>query len=196
MSKNIIQVHNFLKDIFRESLTSSDIQEIIQIGTFKQFSKGAIIFDGLTEPEWVGIVVSGSARGYYTEEEREVTGELYIAGDFVADYYGFLKREATGVSIQSFTEMEVFVWNREAYNKLKTTSIRTAQITCYFSDFAFLKVYEMAVSFLKMSPVERYNYLCINRPKIIDEIPEKYIANYIGIQPESLSRIKKRQNLT
>ena len=196
MSNNFIQIHNLLKDNFGDFLNSEDIQEIVKIGSFKFFPKGAIIFDGLAEPEWIGLVISGSARGFYTEEDREVTGELYVAGDFIADYYGFLKRKATGVSIQTFTDLEVFVWNRKAYDQLKSTNINTAKIACYFSDFAFLKVYEMAVSFLKMSPAERYNYLCQTRPKTIKEIPEKYIAQYIGIKAESLSRIKKRQNLT
>ena len=141
-------------------------------------------------------MIDGAARGYYSNDGGEITGELYVGGDFVVDYYGFLKREATSVCIETLTDIKVFVWNRTSYEILRSKNIRTAQITGLFSEFAFIKVYEMALGFLHLSPLERYLFLCSHRPKVIEDIPEKYIASYIGIKPESLSRIKKRHKLT
>lgn len=195
MIKNADKLTKSLEKNFGNLLSSSDIQEITKYGTKRKFPRGALILNGLSEPDWVGIVLDGSARGFYTTDDREVTGELYVAGDLIADYYGFIKRKSTGVSIQALSAMTVFGLSRSAYEKLRTENVRTAQIAVYFADYAFLKVYEMAVGFLKMTPQERYNSLCLSRPSVIEEIPQKYIANYLGIQPESLSRLKKKRQI-
>jgi hypothetical protein len=48
------------------------------------------------------------------------------------------------------------------------------------------------VSFIYDSPKERYDKLCKEFPKIIDDIPLQYIASYLGIKPETLSRIRRK----
>ena len=45
-----------------------------------------------------------------------------------------------------------------------------------------------------LSPEERYKSLLVKRPQLIDRVPQHQLANYLGITPESLSRIKRRIN--
>jgi len=54
------------------------------------------------------------------------------------------------------------------------------------------RISRMAHSLLMESPETRYQNLLDNRPELMQRIPQRYIANYLGIKPESLSRLKKR----
>jgi CRP-like cAMP-binding protein len=60
------------------------------------------------------------------------------------------------------------------------------------AEFIIVGIAQRNRSLLFMSPEERYLDLMKTRPKVIANIPQQYIATYLGIQPESLSRIRKR----
>ena len=47
-------------------------------------------------------------------------------------------------------------------------------------------------AFVLLTPEERYQELISSNPTLINRVPDKYIANIIGITPVSLSRIRKR----
>jgi CRP-like cAMP-binding protein len=56
-----------------------------------------------------------------------------------------------------------------------------------------LSIYqEIIASLITLSPQERYNKLIKKDPKLVQRIPQYYLATYLGITPESLSRIRKR----
>ncbi len=56
----------------------------------------------------------------------------------------------------------------------------------------FGQVQDEYVAFIASTPEERFKALLRNRPDLIDRVPQHQLASYLGITPESLSRIKKR----
>ena len=54
------------------------------------------------------------------------------------------------------------------------------------------KVQEEFSTFIASTPEERFMTLLLERPQLIDRVPQHQLASYLGITPESLSRIKKR----
>ena len=55
-----------------------------------------------------------------------------------------------------------------------------------------LRLSSMAMLFASATPNERFKYVLKQQPELLQKVPQKYIANYIGIKPESLSRLRKR----
>ncbi|MBC8146372.1 MAG: Crp/Fnr family transcriptional regulator, partial [Bacteroidetes bacterium] len=55
-----------------------------------------------------------------------------------------------------------------------------------------IKYQEMLMLYITDSPEQRYTKLLKNRPELLQRVPQHQIASYIGIKPESLSRIRKR----
>ena len=56
----------------------------------------------------------------------------------------------------------------------------------------FGQVQDEYAAFIASTPEERFKSLLLNRPHLIDRVPQHQLASYLGITPESLSRIKKR----
>ena len=57
---------------------------------------------------------------------------------------------------------------------------------------SFGNVQDEFATFIASTPEERFKTLLLKRPKLIDRVPQHQLASYLGITPESLSRIKKR----
>ena len=84
---------------------------------------------------------------------------------------------------------------RLSYNDLQIIYKKTeignliGRITC---ENLFIKKAERELSLLNDTPEERYLKIFKQRPELIEKIPLKYIASYIGITPQALSRIRRR----
>lgn len=79
---------------------------------------------------------------------------------------------------------------KDMYNKHPQLESMTRKMI--EADFA--KIQEEFAAFIASSPEERFRLLQLKRPTLIDRVPQHQLASYLGMTPESLSRIKKRIN--
>lgn len=79
---------------------------------------------------------------------------------------------------------------RDMYNKYSQLETMTRKMT----EYNFGEVQDELASFIASTPEERYKALLQKRPHLVDRVPQHQLASYLGITPESLSRIKKRIN--
>ena len=86
------------------------------------------------------------------------------------------------------------IWSIEYKNlqKLYQKSVIGVHIGRVISEELFIKKQTEQINLLTLSPTERYKKLLIEKPKIIQRTPLKIIASYLGVLPESLSRIRNR----
>lgn len=158
---------------------------------FKKFEKGAIILkEGRVASECY-FIVEGCIRSYFIKDGEEKNTEFYTEEEVVTPTtYGtnsisphYLECiEDTIVSIGT-PELE-----KEAFEKhpiLESLSRIIAERVLNMQSQAFAE-------FRSSSPVERYENLMKTRPDLIQRIPQYQLASYLGMKPESLSRIRKR----
>ncbi|HPH46369.1 MAG TPA: Crp/Fnr family transcriptional regulator, partial [Chryseolinea sp.] len=110
----------------------------------------------------------------------------------ITDYRSFLTQQPSTEYIIALEDAEVIELH---YNDMQTLYEKVPSWQKYgrlIAEFLYIKVTERAQSLLFDSPEELYTRLMKERPKVIENMPQRYIASYLGIQPESLSRIRKR----
>ena len=138
-------------------------------------------------------VRSGLLRYYYLSDDKEHTGQFFDAGTFVAD----LSSITTGTPTQQ---------NIEALEPSLVVSIPVASLLeAYEADHAMerfgRKLVETAMvgsqrrsaSLLVRSPEQRYDTFVQSRPEIAGRVAQYMVASYLGITPESLSRLRARR---
>ena len=81
---------------------------------------------------------------------------------------------------------------RESEEKLYSKYPELQLVTRNIMETNFGKEQEDRAIFMSLTPEERYINLTINRPDLLKRVPQHQLASYLGIKPESLSRIKKR----
>lgn len=137
-------------------------------------------------------ITGGVFRGYYLKDGGESTCDFFFAPSFVTDLFTVRNGDATMMNIQALRETECY---EVAFNKLEEFALtRPALFRAFFLMYEHMlrEVIARKMSFVYDTPRERYLKLFKEQPQIIAEIPQHYIANYLGIQPETLSRIRRK----
>lgn len=134
----------------------------------------------------------GFFRGYYKKETTEVTTNFYFGPTIMSDLISVRSHAATRMNVQALKDSNCMV---ASFSDIDVLIDKFPVIELVF--FKFLEhLYLFGVmrqhSFIFDTPQERYVKLFGERPKVIAEIPQHYISSYLGITPETLSRIRKR----
>jgi CRP-like cAMP-binding protein len=148
---------------------------------------------GQQRPE-LALVLSGSLRLYYpqaTGEER--TTYFFFENHLLGDYAGCLTGRPSQLGIQALTDCELAVFDyavlRALYDQLPVYE-RFGRV---MAEYHLLGTDARLVEQLTLSPEERYRQLLRSgKTKILERVPQHLVANYLGITPVSLSRIRAR----
>ncbi|KQS33951.1 Crp/Fnr family transcriptional regulator [Dyadobacter sp. Leaf189] len=183
-----------IRNYFEQITTLSDLEwEAFSSGLVRQeFAKKELVLKAGKVEHYLSFIESGIVRFFLDKNEEELTFDFAFAGDFMSGYSSFITRKPAGFHIQALTK--TVLW-RISHPDLQEVYERTSagnRIGRFAAEQLFLKKTERELAFLTQTAEERYLHLLDNQPKLIQEIPGKYLASYIGITPQALSRIRKR----
>ncbi|NHA04306.1 Crp/Fnr family transcriptional regulator [Mucilaginibacter sp. HC2] len=139
---------------------------------------------------FMGIVSSGTFRSYVQNNEGEFNNDFYFEHDFVSAYTSFLTQMPTNCNIEALTNSTIHYISYEKLNKLIAQDNAFLKLAKYVSDTYFIRKCKRETSFLKHSASERLEALSSLYPGIEQRVSQYHIASYLGVKPESLSRIK------
>ncbi len=146
---------------------------------------------GQTE-NYLSFIEEGVVRFYIPRLENDLTTGFLFKGTFLSAYDSFLTQTPSKYRVETITP--TILW-RLTYCDLQDIYRQTTignLIGRKASEELFLKKHQRELSFLHDTAEERYLRLFTERPELIQHIPLKYIASYIGVTPQALSRIRKR----
>ncbi|MDD2286966.1 MAG: hypothetical protein PHQ11_16390 [Paludibacter sp.] len=166
-------------------------EEISKIEFIKCFDKGTIILEEGKISNECFFIIKGCIRSFYIKDGEEKTTEFYTEEQAVipsvygnkipSEYYlECIEDTITGVGTP---ELEKEMYQKFPQIESLNRALGEAIMAKYQDTFAEFKM---------ASPEERYLALLKNRPDLIQRAPQYQIASYLGIKPESLSRIRKR----
>jgi CRP-like cAMP-binding protein len=142
----------------------------------------------------VGFVLNGNMRHYYTRDGQEKTTYFYFENHFVAAYISCITNTPSRLTIQAITECELLVFPYLVLQQLYEQSHTWERFGRLLSEYLAIGLEDRMTGLLLLSPEERYKELLEgNKGKILERIPQHYIASYLGITPVSLSRIRNRR---
>lgn len=141
----------------------------------------------------VGIILEGQMRHYYTRDGQEKTTYFYFENAFVSAYISCITEYPSLLTIEALADSRLLVFPYAKLKELYARSIRWERFGRHIAEWAMMGLEDRMVGLLTQSPEERYHTLInSNKTKITERIPQHLIANYLGITPVSLSRIRNR----
>jgi len=154
--------------------------------------KTNFIKEGEQEEE-IGLVVSGSFRQFYTKDGDEKTTYFYFENHLISSYISILQQQPSQLTIEALEDSEVLCFTAHTLTMLYQTHPVYQIFGRKVAEYLAMGLENRMVSLLLDSPEERYtDLLRSNKKKIIERVPQHYIASYLGITPVSLSRIRNR----
>lgn len=134
----------------------------------------------------------GVVREYYATKDKETNINFYARPEFLTDFSSFNNSIATKKYQECITNVELKVLDKRKFLEL----LRKYDCGKSFIDLTFQKLLEQKELFeynrITMTPEELYNEILTNKPCWFHKIPQYHIASYLGITPETLSRIRSR----
>lgn len=125
--------------------------------------------------------------------EVESTVQLVFENSFITSLTSFAYQTKSQWSIQALTDSILFVIDREAHFKLIDKFKNWLEIDNMLLLLAYTDLENKLFSQHNLSAEQRFNKLFTEKPEIFNQIPLKVIASSIGITPETLSRLRKKQ---
>ncbi len=159
----------------------------------EKISKKAFFITEGTRENKIGLVLRGSFRQFYTKEAEEKTTYFYFENHLVSSYISILQNQPSQLTIEALEDAEVLCFSAKTLQELYQTYPVYQVFGRKVAEYLAIGLELRMVSLLLDSPEERYVALLqSNKKKIIERIPQHYIASYLGITPVSLSRIRNR----
>jgi len=141
---------------------------------------------------YVGLIESGLVRYYMTDDGEQKTMYFSKEGEFVSNYQSFLPREPSNINIQAIEDTAMQVISFENLQRLYATVSEGNKLGRLGIEHVYLTSLQQLKSFYQDSPTARYQQFLQAYPDLVQRVPQYYIASYVGIKPQSLSRIRKR----
>jgi CRP-like cAMP-binding protein len=141
----------------------------------------------------VAFVEKGALRLYKVNEDgSEHIVQFAVEGQFLADLYSFLTNEPCIYNIDAIEDSELVVITRSASDELRKRSPQFQEFIFQATSEAYIQLERRMTSAISLSLEERYKELTDNNSDIIQRLPQHMIASYMGLSPETLSRVRKR----
>lgn len=172
-------------------LSGEILGEIVAISVFKVVNRGEIIRNITDENKTAALVLGGMCRSYYVDEEgNDITRGFSIPGTLCMDegLFGYPESIVTWETIEETTLM-IFDVAKIKDIILKNDELKNIYIMLLENALRY-KIYREN-GFLVENASERYLHFRKMYPMICDKVKQHQLASYLGIKPESLSRIKK-----
>jgi len=191
MENNI--TYNTLKNSLKSADVSNELlQRVISAFTLVHFKKNQIIQDTYQTPEYLFFVEKGIARHFYKRETKEYTSWFSKEGDFMANS-GFFTQKSVHEIIIALEDMDTFALSYTDFELLSQQSHKIERFVRFsLAEQLYLLDEYIAETFL-FTARERYEKFLKQFPDIILRIPLIYIANFLGMSPETLSRVRAQK---
>lgn len=140
----------------------------------------------------IAFINKGHLRSYCLVKGEEVTYNFWFEGNFITDYSSFLTRQPSSETHEALDDVEVITVSYDDMQDLYKQFPGWDKFGRLIAEFIIIGIAERNRAMLFLNPEEQYLNLMKTRPKVFANVPQHYIASYLGLRPESLSRIRKR----
>jgi len=187
---NFTQFKNWLKDF--SFLTEKDcnlFEPYLQIKRVKK--KDILLREGQVCRE-LGYINQGVFRMYYLADGKEINTHFSFENDFVVNYHSFLKASPSRYFIQSLEDAEIVTFNLKALQNAYNESKNWERFGRIMAEQSYKITTNRVEGFMFMDAEERYMQMMKNNTHFLERIPLYHLASYLGIERESLSRLRRK----
>lgn len=175
-----------------DALTEEEKNFIWERTPVKEFKKGTIL---LREGEYADksyFSFEGCVRQYYIVDGIEKTTFFFTEGHSISSFQSVSSKTPSKHYLECVEDCKLSVSTFEAEQEMYKRFPRFKMLCLRETEKQLGKYQEMLAHYITSSPEERYLNLLETRPELLNRVPQHQIASYLGVKPESLSRIRKR----
>ena len=174
------------------SLTDDELSIFCDSLEVKMLNKNDLFLAEGQISNFIGFVNKGVLIYFKSMDNgNEITTDFAFEGDWVTINHSRLNNTPSSINIKAIEDAELLVVKQQDLNDLYTRIPKTERLGRVLIEQAYLKIAQQSVDLQVFTATERYENLLRQFPEIFKRVQLYHIANYLGIAPKSLSRIRK-----
>lgn len=140
----------------------------------------------------VAFLVNGCMRTYLVKDGSERTGQFFFENDWYTDYSTWLGKAPTTFGVEAVENCELLLISFRDLERLYQQLPKFERVGRVMAESALWSLCLQKVTYMRDSAEESYLQLLETRPNVIERVPQHMIASYLGIEPETLSRVRRK----
>ncbi|MEO5888950.1 MAG: Crp/Fnr family transcriptional regulator [Ferruginibacter sp.] len=174
-------------------MEETDMELLPSILEYRQVKKNEYILREGEICKNVYFLTKGFLRMFFVDYNgNEVNYRFTFDNNFFVDFQSFLLQKPSHFFWQAMQDSELLILPGTEIKQLYATSPAWNNFGRLVAEKVYLQMNERVEMLLFMTPEERYNHLMATQPEIFSMVSQFHISSYLGVKPESLSRLRKR----
>ncbi|WP_163401068.1 Crp/Fnr family transcriptional regulator [Flavobacterium fluviatile] len=175
-------------------LPEKELKELANISEHRIIHKGNYFISEGQIPRKMAFVIKGLFRYVYTHENgNEFTKNIISEKNFISSYSAMIYNTASYFSVEALEDAEIFEINYTDWLNIKERNPFWNAFLVHILEKAFCTKEKRERELLLLDAEKRYEIFVAEFPNIENRVSQQIIASYLGIQPESLSRLKRKR---
>lgn len=173
-------------------ITKEEVEQFRQFLKPKTIQKNDFFIQEGDRAPYLAFVLSGGLYSYSVDEKGEKhVIQIGLEEHWITDPYSFFSQEKALHTVQALFKTEVLLISKENHDKACNQLPNIERFFRLLVQNAYVHLLQRIARISSDTAEERYLKLIQSHPNIIQQVPQYYIASYLGIKPQSLSRIRK-----
>jgi len=184
----------FFQEFNKKVALTQEEQEVIKKHlTPKKLRKKQYLLQEGDVCKFIAFIEKGALRQYSLDDNgNERIIQFALEGWTISDLYSFLTSEIATYHIDALEDSELVLISKSAHEELLLKVAKYETYTRLQITGAYIAMQKRLTSIISSSLEERYSNFTALYPNIVQRVPQHMIASYMGLQPETLSRIRRR----
>jgi CRP-like cAMP-binding protein len=163
------------------------LTEMIEIRNFDK--KEQLVKIGEVE-NYLNFLVKGLARMYFHKGRTEIITHIARENEMISSSASFLSGQPSSYIVEALESSTFLSISRERLEKLYLESSRMERLGRLMTTHFFLVKEEWEIECIRLDAQERFMRFVHNNPDLMQRVPQKYLASYLNMKPETFSRLK------
>lgn len=173
-------------------LGPEELAQLVEFVPIREFPKGTMLLRAGAIPTACYYNFKGLVREFYLKDGEERTTQFYLEGEGISACLSGAERVPSPYYLECVEACTLSVLTAEREVELYRRFPRLESICRVQTERLLLEYKAQMTRYITSSPEERYLHLKQQRPELLTRVPQYQLASYIGVKPESLSRIRRR----
>ena len=188
-----MKYHKLLKLITEYiQVNDADIKLVETLFEPITFQKNDLLEEINKIAKYLYFINSGFVRVFYLQDGNEITTHINCPPGFITSFNSFVTLSAANDNVKTITSCELLRITKKNFDTLNSHSQKWADFGKIIYERSLLYNEQRTNDLLTLSAEQRYLKLLSTQPEIVQNVPLQYISSYLGIEPQSLSRIRKK----
>lgn len=171
-------------------LSEEDFNDIMHIAEVRTYDKKVRLIDQGETEEYFNFIVKGLARKFFYKGDEEIITQLAKEGELISSSVSFLSGEKSLYIVETIEPTTFLSFSRSNIEKLYSKDVKWQRLGRLIITDLFLQKEEWDLERILYTTQERFIRFLSTNSNLFQRVPQKYLASYLNIQPETFSRLK------